>query len=149
MKVLDLGCGPGRLTIPIAERLGPDGEVLAVDIQAGMLRRAQAKAQAAGLTNVEFLQAAVGEGKLPHNQFDRAILVTVLGEIVDRETALREIFDSLKPGGFLSVTEIAVDPHFQSRGAVRRLAATAGFVEKAFYGGRFGFTLNVEKARSG
>jgi ubiquinone/menaquinone biosynthesis C-methylase UbiE len=149
MKVLDLGCGPGRLTVPIAERLGRHGEVVAVDIQAGMLRRAEAKAQAARLTNVEFLQAAVGEGKLPHNQFDRAVLVTVLGEIVDREAALREVFDSLKPGGFLSVTETVLDPHFQSCGAVRRLTTAAGFVEKAFYGSRFAFTLNAEKAKSG
>jgi len=41
------------------------------------------------------------------------VLVTVLGEVPDREAALREIFDALKPGGILSVTEIIFDPHFQ------------------------------------
>jgi len=145
IKVLDLGCGPGRLTIPIAEKLSPHGEVVAVDIQVGMLRRAQEKARAAKLTNIQFLQAAAGEGKLPRSQFDRVVLVTVLGEIVDREAALREIFASLKPGGVLSVTEVIFDPHFQSRSTVLRLARTAGFAQREFYGNRFAFTVNLER----
>jgi FkbM family methyltransferase len=106
MAVLDVGCGPGRVAIPIASKVGPEGEVVAVDIQPGMLRRAQKKARAAKVTNIRFLEAAVGEGKLPRDRFDRALLVTVLGEIPDRERALREIFDALKPGGRLSVTEV-------------------------------------------
>jgi ubiquinone/menaquinone biosynthesis C-methylase UbiE len=145
MAVLDLGCGPGRLTIPIARKVGPDGEVVAMDIQSGMLQRAREKARAANLTNIEFLQAGAGEGKLGRNRFDRALLVTVLGEIHDRETALREIFDALKPGGLLSVTEIIFDPHFQSRQTVTRLARSVGFRETAFHGNRIAFSLNFEK----
>ena len=52
MNVLDFGCGPGRLTIPLARRIGPKGEVTAVDIQPGMIERAKEKAQAAFLTNI-------------------------------------------------------------------------------------------------
>ena len=58
MAVLDVGCGPGRVAIPLARKVGPDGEVVAVDIQAGMLRRAQEKARAAKVTNIRFLEAA-------------------------------------------------------------------------------------------
>ncbi len=145
MKVLDVGCGPGRLTIPAAEQVGPQGAVVAIDIQSGMLRRAQEKAQTANLNNIRFLKVGAGEGKLERSQFDRALLVTVLGEIPDREAALREIFDALKPGGILSVTEIIFDPHFQSRGTVLRLASQAGFREKEFFGNRLAFTLNLEK----
>jgi ubiquinone/menaquinone biosynthesis C-methylase UbiE len=145
MSVLDVGCGPGRLAIPIAREVAPDGEVVAVNVQAGILRRAQEKARAANLTNIRFLEAAVGEGKLPRDRFDRALLVTVLGEIPDRDSALREIFDALKPGGRLSVTEVIFDPHFQSRRSVEAAAQSAGFREKAFYGNRIAYTLNFEK----
>ena len=71
--------------------------------------------------------------------------MTVLGEIPDREAALREILAALKPGGMLSVTEIIFDPHFQSRATITQLARSAGFREKAFYGNRIAYTLNLEK----
>ncbi len=145
MRALDIGCGPGRLTIPLARQVGPQGQVIAIDLQPGMLRRAQEKAQAANLSNIQFLQVGVGQGKLQVGPADRAVLVTVLGEIPDREAALREIFDALKSGGILSVTEIIFDPHYVSRNTVLRLAHAAGFRERAFLGNRMAFTLNLER----
>lgn len=148
MTVLDVGCGPGRLTIPLARQVGQHGEVVAMDIQPGMLRRAQEKARAAHLTNIRFVQAGVGDGKLEHDRYDRALLVTVLGEIPNRDAALKEIFAALKPGGILSVTEIIFDPHCQSHGTVRRLASAVGFRENRFFGNRIAFTLHLEKPSS-
>jgi SAM-dependent methyltransferase len=145
MRALDFGCGPGRLTIPIAERVGGAGSVVAVDIQEGMLDRVRQKVRAARLTNVSLRLTKAADAELGRGEYDRAILVTVLGEIPDRQAALTEVSDALKPGGILSVTEVLVDPHFQTRGAVRRLAAVAGLREVAFFGNRLGFTLNFEK----
>lgn len=145
MFVLDMGCGPGRVTIPIAQKVGQQGKVTAVDIQAGMLRRAEEKAKKAGVNNIQFLQAGAGEGKIAKVQFDRALLVTVLGEILNREMAVKEIFESLKPGGLLLITEIIFDPHFQRQSTVRKIAQQSGFREKAVYGNRVAYTLLFEK----
>ena len=70
MAILDAGCGPGRLTIPTARQSSPDGEVVAVDFQAEQLERARAKATAANVANVRFVQAGLGEGKLPEAALD-------------------------------------------------------------------------------
>jgi len=127
MHVLDAGCGPGRLTVPIARAVGPAGAVFAMDIQPAMLDRAQAKARAASVANVTFLLASLGAGQLPPAAFDRACLVTVLGEIPDKHAALQELYASLKPGGFLLINEVMGDPHYQPLRKVRELAQQAGF----------------------
>ncbi len=145
MNVLDAGCGPGRVTLPIAKIVGPQGEVTAIDIQDGMLREAQGRAQKAHLENIRFLRTGVGEGKLERNHFDRAVMITVLGEIPDREAALQEIFGALKPGGFLFVEETIRDPHFQTRSKVSQLAGAAGFKDKEYFGNFFSYTLILEK----
>ena len=145
MKVLDAGCGPGRVAVPLAGAVGPQGEVVAADIQAEMLDRARAKAQGAGASNIRFVQLGLGEGKLENDQFDRAVLVTVLGEIPDQHAALREIFWALKPGGVLSITETIFDPHYQRKAAVQEIATGVGFREKSLVGNRVGYMLNLEK----
>lgn len=145
MKVLDVGCGPGRLTIPAAKRVGPTGSVAALDIQPEMLQRLQERIDAQNLSNIQTIQAGAGDGAVPHNTFDRALLVTVLGEIPDRPAALAEIFAALKPGGVLSITEALPDPHYQSRTQLRKLAQSTGYGEQSYTGNWIAFTMNFVK----
>ena len=146
MKVLDAGCGPGRLSIPAAKAMAPQGELTALDLQPEMLARVQEKAQAAGLANLRYVQTGLGEGKLEKEYYDTALLVTVLGEIPNQAAALQEIYACLKPGGRLSVTEVIFDPHFQSRESVQRVASQAGFRETGFFGKRLAYTMHFAKA---
>lgn len=145
MTVLDLGCGPGRLTLLAAEKVWPGGEVTAVDMQEEMLRRARQKIETSGLQNVRFLRATAGTGRLANGYFDRALLVTVLGEIPDQQTALQEVYQALKPGGKLAVGEVFPDPHFQSQANVRRLAQQVGFREDATYGNRLAYVMILSR----
>lgn len=143
--VLDVGCGTGRITLPAARRVGPAGRVVALDLQPEMLRRTEARVREEGLANIETLLAGIGEGSLPGEAFDRAVLVTVLGEIVDQAAGLREIHAALRPGGLLSVTEVLPDPHYQSRRRVRRLAEEAGLEFVETRGPWYAFTTNFRK----
>lgn len=145
MRVLDAGCGAGRVTVEAAERVGETGEVVALDIQPAMLEKARSRSKQAGLDNVRFMLSALGEKMLPENRFDRALLVTVLGEIPDRKAGLEEITESLKPGGILSITEMLPDPHYQTIESIRRLAHAAGLVESRVFGNKMVYTVNFRK----
>jgi ubiquinone/menaquinone biosynthesis C-methylase UbiE len=145
MRVLDAGCGPGRLTVPASMIVGPSGQIVAVDIQGRMLQMLRDRVEEKGLTNVELVLAGLGEGRLATNEFDIALLVTVFGEIPDKVTALREIYQRLRPGGVLSITEVLPDPHYQGLSRVRRLVADSGFHELAIFQGWLSYTLNVSK----
>ena len=145
MTVLDAGCGPGRLTVPLARSVGSAGRIVALDIQPGMLARARTRTEAAGFTNVEFVTAALGDGNLPANHFDRVVLVTVLGEIPNRAAAIAELFCALKPGGILAIVEVIFDPHFQTRKSVTGVAVSTGFHERAFFGHSLAYVIHFEK----
>lgn len=145
MEVIDIGCGPGRVTIPLAQALNNTGKVTAMDIQAGMLERVKHKASLLGLNNIAFLHAALAPNVLPPNYYDRALLVTVLGEIPDKENALQSIFNTLKPQGILLITEVIFDPHFQHKKKVLKLATKVGFKEKRTFGSSLAFAIQLKK----
>jgi SAM-dependent methyltransferase len=144
-RILEIGPGPGRLLIPAAQQILPDGEAVGVDIQPRMIERLQARAERMGVTNVH---AILGDAAQPHARpgtFDLVFLCTSLGEIPDRTAALAQCYQALKPGGRLSVTEIFGDPHYQSRSTVRRLATAAGFQPDSVLGGWWFFTATFTK----
>lgn len=141
MDILDAGCGPGRLSIPLAKTVGPNGTVTSMDIQEGMLQVVRKRAAKENLTNIRFIQGGLGGGILGNSLYDRAVLITVIGEIPDRQGALCEIFQALRPGGILLIEETIRDPHFQTKNAVLALTESIGYVEKEFFGNRFSYTL--------
>ncbi len=112
MHVLELGPGPGTFTLEIAGRVGDGGRVTAVDISPAMIARLEAKIEQAGAPNVTARVASAYELPLPDASADRAFMITVLGEIPDRDRALAEIGRVLKPDGLLAVGEFIPDPDF-------------------------------------
>jgi SAM-dependent methyltransferase len=101
-RVLDLGCGPGRHSIPLARQ---GARVTAVDRSAFLLQKARARAVAENL-NIEWLQEDMRSFVRP-DEFDLVInLFTSFGYFGDVEedlTVLRNVFRSLVPGGFFVI----------------------------------------------
>lgn len=145
MRVLDAGSGPGRLSIPAAHRVGPTGEVVALDLQEAMLRGVRSAADRRGLTNIRTVQGDIESCVAKTGSFDRVLLVTVLGEVPDPASAMRALHAVLRTDGLLSVTEMLPDPDYQRRGTVRRLAEAAGFRFDRSYGTWLAFTMNFRK----
>ncbi|OQA93345.1 MAG: Ubiquinone/menaquinone biosynthesis C-methyltransferase UbiE [Chloroflexi bacterium ADurb.Bin222] len=143
--VLELGPGPGAFTVDAAQRVGPEGRLIAVDIQPGMIAQVNARVKAAGVTNVETHVASAFELPLPDASVDRAYLITVLPEIPDPVRALREVHRVLKPGGVVSMTEEFLDPDYPRRATTGAWAAAAGFEPDARFGSWWSYTLNFRK----
>lgn len=146
MSVLDIGCGPGRVTIPAAQAVGPNGHVTALDLQQGMLDKVAAKLKKYGLKNTTLVQTAIGNGTSQlSGTYDRILLVTVIGEIPTQQKAFEEIKQLLNKDGILSVTELIFDPHFQRRTTIRNLAKAVGLKEVACYGSWYAYTMHLKR----
>lgn len=144
-RVLEVGPGPGRLLIPAARRVLPGGEVVGLDIQPGMIEKLRARAARKGVSNLAAVWGDATQSQFPPNRFDVVYLCTVLGEIPNRQAALKECYTALKPGGVLSITEIFPDPHYQSYQTVQRMAEGAGFRLREVQGPWYFFTSNFYK----
>jgi ubiquinone/menaquinone biosynthesis C-methylase UbiE len=143
--VLELGPGPGAFTVDAAERVGPAGRLIAVDIQPEMIAKVEARVRNAGLSNVETHVAGAYELPVDDGTVDRAFLITVLPEIPDPVRGLREVYRVLKPGGILSTTEEFLDPDYPRRKKAIAWAEAAGFELVECHGNWWTYTLNFCK----
>src|SRR6476659_1736131 len=75
MIVLDVCCGMGASAIPAAERVGPAGKVIAVDLAEKLLSKGSQRATAQGLTNIEFFRADLESLPFPDRTFDAVLCV--------------------------------------------------------------------------
>ena len=144
-RVLEIGPGPGRLLLPAARKVLPDGEVVGIDIQPGMVERLKERARDVGIPNLTAILGDATQPIVPDSSFDVVFLATTLGEIPDRAAVLSQCFRALKSGGVLSISEMLPDPHYQSKATVKRLAEAAGFQIRSIQGGPCLFTANFVK----
>ena len=106
MRVLDVGCGPGTITVGLAGAVGAEGSVDAIDVESSQVRIAKATAQAHGVANARFQQGDACQLSYEDESFDVVHYHNVLVHVPDVGAALREARRVLKPGGLLSAREI-------------------------------------------
>lgn len=104
MRILDVGCGPGTITADLAE-LVPQGEVIGLEREAGVLEQARGEAERRGLANVSFAVGDVHALDYPDASFCVVHAHQVLQHVGDPVGALREMRRVTKPGGVVAVRD--------------------------------------------
>lgn len=103
-RVLDVCCGSGASAIPAAEKVGPEGFVLGIDLAEKLLELGRKKARARGLQNIEFRAGDMLELGLPDPKFDAVVCVFGIFFVPDMQAAVRALWQAVRPCGQLAIT---------------------------------------------
>lgn len=107
-KIADFGCGPGFFSIPMGQKVGPNGKIYALDIRPEALEATRSKAKLYQLFNVEPTRADLemerGSG-IKDRSVDKVIISNILFQVENREAVIVEISRILRGGGSVLAIE--------------------------------------------
>ncbi|KAL5340973.1 S-adenosyl-L-methionine-dependent methyltransferase [Aspergillus crustosus] len=106
-KILDVGCGPGSITVDIASLIAPTGHVTGIEYVSDPLPQARDLATSRGVTNVDFRVGDIHALPFDDESFDIVHVHQVLQHVSDPVSALCELRRVVKTGGIVSVRESA------------------------------------------
>lgn len=156
-KIADFGCGAGFFTIPVAQRVGTQGAVYAIDVRQEALDATKTKIKLFRLSNINLIRAdlekAHGSG-LANESVDKVIITNILFQVDDKNSILKEAFRILKQGSTLLLIEWNEEnkvgpklPGTLNRKEAETLCVGAGFVlYKDFYAGSHHYGLIFKKS---
>jgi ubiquinone/menaquinone biosynthesis C-methylase UbiE len=123
MAVADIGAGTGYFEKRLATAVGDSGKVIAIDIEADMVRYLGERAKREGMANVEARLATPDDPKLAATSVDRILIVDTWHHIGDRVAYARKLATALRPGGAVFVVDFTLET---AKGPPKqhRLAAT-------------------------
>jgi ubiquinone/menaquinone biosynthesis C-methylase UbiE len=109
MTVCDMGSGNGYHTLPMAEAVGKEGKVYAVEVQPEMIEMLHQRAEGKGLTNIVSILGEMDDPKLPPASCDMILLVDVYHEFSHPEPMLAGMRKALKPEGVIVMVEFRAE----------------------------------------
>jgi len=130
-RCLDAGCGPGETMRLMAQRVGPSGQVIGVDLDATLGMQALAMLHHAGHRQCQFAPVDLTTGQdIPGAPFDLVYARLLLYHLPDRVAVLRRLWDAVAPGGHLVVQDydirtISAQPALDSADELQRVIVGA------------------------
>ena len=143
-NILEIGPGPGYFSTHIAKKL-KRGRLVLLDIQQEMLDISKKRLDKRKITNVDYKLSDGNSFDLESNYFDRVFMVTVIGEVENKDKYLKEIYRILKDDGVLSISELAGDPDKISIDEIQSLVSVNSFEVIAAFGNKLNYTVNFRK----
>jgi putative heme-binding domain-containing protein len=120
--VVDLGAGAGYFTWRLAQRVGPQGKVIAVDVQREMLDRIGAELKKRNLANVDLVLGEARDPRLPAAAVDLVLIANAYHEFSDPEAIMGAVRQSLKSNGRVVVLEYAKEDSRVPVSSVHRMS---------------------------
>lgn len=108
MSLLDVGCGPGSITIELAKVVAP-GPVVGIDVDATAIEQARKSAADKEVTNASFHVEEAAALSFPDDSFDAACAASTFQWLKTPAKAAREVLRVLRPGGVFAVRDRARD----------------------------------------
>jgi arsenite methyltransferase len=108
-RVVDLGSGGGMDSLLAALHVGPDGEVIGVDMTPQMVERSRGIAAALGFGNVEFREGVIENAPVGDGWADVVISNGVINLCPDKLGVYREVARLLRPGGRMMIADICIE----------------------------------------
>jgi precorrin-6B methylase 2/mono/diheme cytochrome c family protein len=120
--VADLGSGTGYFTWRLAQQVGPQGKVYAVDVQQSMLDLTKATVDEHKLANVEYILATDRTPRLPERSLDLVFIAYAYHEFGDPEAMMGAIRRALKPGGRVLILEYAKESNIAPASPLHKMS---------------------------
>ena len=107
--IADIGAGTGYFSLPLAQAVGPQGKIYAVDAQEEMLSLLRQKLDEAALINVELIHAEADSTSIPTSSCNLFFIANVWHELDDHTAVLRESSRVFKAGGQVAILDWRTD----------------------------------------